>query len=111
MLVVIPPAGPPVTLPLGWLLPGGLVSLDPGIQVIPTWNRYNMFPFFIFGILQVEGAYWQSLDRRVYSNGTILYEGTGVVEESVLIFGTVGGGGAITPLPHIQAAQQKLLEL
>jgi hypothetical protein len=36
-MALIPPAGPPITLPLGWLLPGGLVSLDPGIQV-KLWN-------------------------------------------------------------------------
>jgi hypothetical protein len=50
----------------------------------------------------VEGAYWQSLDRTVYSNGTILYAGTGVEEQAVLLYGTVGAGGAITALPHIQ---------
>jgi hypothetical protein len=40
VMVLIPPAGPPVTLPLGWLLPGGLVSLDPGIQVYYYPVRY-----------------------------------------------------------------------
>jgi hypothetical protein len=42
VMVLIPPAGPPVTLPLGWLLPGGLVSLDPGIQVyyLAFWTVY-----------------------------------------------------------------------
>jgi len=55
----------------------------------------------------VEGAYWQSLDRTVYSNGTILYAGTGVQEEAAILYGTVGGGGAITALPHIQAIQTK----
>jgi hypothetical protein len=53
----------------------------------------------------VEGAYWQSLDRTVYSNGTILYAGTGVEEQAVLLFGTVGAGRAITALPHIQGKQ------
>jgi hypothetical protein len=53
----------------------------------------------------MEGAYWQSLDRTVYSNGTILYAGTGVEEQAVLLYGTVGAGGAITALPHIQAEQ------
>ncbi len=53
----------------------------------------------------MEGAYWQSLDRTVYSNGTILYAGTGVEEQAVLLYGTVGAGGAITALPHIQGEQ------
>ena len=30
VMVVIPPAEPPVTLALGWLLPGGVVSGQPG---------------------------------------------------------------------------------
>jgi hypothetical protein len=55
----------------------------------------------------VEGAYWESLDRVVYSNGTIMYRGTGVTEQAIVIFGTVGGGGAIAPLPHIQANRIK----
>ena len=55
VMVVIPPAGPPVTLTLGWLLPGGLVSLDSGIEV--------------------QGIYWENLDRIIYTNGTIVYKG------------------------------------
>ena len=39
--VVIPPAGPPITLPLGWLLPGGQVA---GI-------KSNLFCFFKLKLL------------------------------------------------------------
>jgi len=52
---------------------------------------------------QVEGVYWQSLDRTVFSNGTIRYSGTGVEEQAIVLYATLGGGGAVTPLPHIQA--------
>jgi hypothetical protein len=58
-------------------------------------------------VRQVEGIYWQSLDRTVFTNGTILYTGTGVVEQAILLYGTVGTGGAITALPHIQAGHMR----
>ena len=81
VMVVIPPAGPPVTLTLGWLLPGGVVSLDTGVEV--------------------EGIYWENLDRIIYTNGSIVYKGTGVEEVGAVVYGTVGDGGAITVLPEI----------
>ena len=81
VMVVVPPAGPPVTLKLGWLLPGGLVSLDSGVEV--------------------QGIYWENLDRIIYTNGTIVYKGTGVVEVGMVVYGTVGDGGAINVLPEI----------
>ena len=87
VLVVIPPAGPPVTLPLGWLLPGGLVSLDPGIQVITTWNRYNIFPFLYF---------W-----NLAGGGSVLAEPgpEGVQQRDHPLRGHWGGGGVC---PHIR---------
>ena len=51
IMLVVPEAGPPVTISVGYLLPGGEVSLDPG--------------------LQVAGIYWENLDRIVHTNGTI----------------------------------------
>ena len=69
--VVIPPAGPPITLPLGWLLPGGQV---------PKKKELGTFCFLHFSQVQlepgleVEGVFWENLDRRVHSNGTIVYK-------------------------------------
>ena len=43
MCIFVTTSGPPVTMPIGWLLPKGRVSLDKGIEV--------------------EGIYWEGLDR------------------------------------------------
>ena len=81
VMVSLPPAGPPVMLGLGHLLPGGQVRLDRGVEVT--------------------GSYWESLDRILWSNGTILYKGTGVMEEAQLMFGSVGESGTISLLPEL----------
>ena len=81
VVVVVPPAGPPLTLPLGHLLPGGLVSLQPGVGA--------------------RGSFWENMDRVIHSNGTILYKGTGVREQAQLVFGSVGAGGAVSLLPSL----------
>ena len=70
-----------MTVPLGWLLPGGLVHLDRGVEV--------------------EGVYWESLDRILYENGTIRYKAVDIGEAATVVFGTVGGGGAVTTIPDI----------
>ena len=41
--IFVTKSGPPVTMPIGWLLPKERVSLDKGIEV--------------------EGIYWEGLDR------------------------------------------------
>ena len=81
VLVVVPPAGPPLTLPLGHLLPGGLVSLEPGVGA--------------------RGSFWENMDRVIHTNGTILYKGTGVREQAQLVYGSVGAGGAVSLLPSL----------
>ena len=80
-MVVLPLAGPPVTIPLGYLLPGGQVSLDQGVQV--------------------EGSYWENMDRKLFNNGTIIYKGTNVVENGKVLFGTVDDSGNIKILSNI----------
>ena len=81
VMIIVPPAGPPVTIALGYLLPGGQVSLDRGVEV--------------------EGSYWENMDRVIYNNGTIVYKGTEVVEEGEVLFGTVGDQGTINLLPEL----------
>ena len=81
-MVSLPPAGPPVMLGLGHLLPGGQVSPDRGVEVT--------------------GSYWESLDRILWSNGTILYKMTGAREEGEVMFGTLGRAGTVTPLPQLE---------
>ena len=49
--------------------------------------------------LEVEGMYWENIDRRVYTNGTIEYKVGGVVEEGTLVVGTLGKGGSVSLLP------------
>ena len=81
VMIIVPPAGPPVTIALGHLLPGGQVSLDRGVEV--------------------EGSYWENMDRVIYNNGTIEYKMTGVMEEGEVMFGTVGEQGTINLVPEI----------
>ena len=90
-MVSLPPAGPPVMLSLGHLLPGGQVSLDRGVEVT--------------------GSYWESLDRIIWSNGTIIYKETGVTEQAEIMFGSVGEGGIISLLPELggEAVDMELL--
>ncbi|XP_023326847.1 uncharacterized protein LOC111700212 [Eurytemora carolleeae] len=80
--VFLPPAGPAVTMSLGWLLPGGEISLLPG--------------------LEVEGVYWENVDRKIFTNGTIEYKGTRVVETATVIIGTVDTEGKINTLPRVE---------
>ena len=82
VMVILPEAGgPPVTIGVGHLLPGGEVSLDPGMEVT--------------------GIYWENMDRIIHTNGSILYKVTGAVEEGEVTFGTLGRAGAVTPLPQL----------
>ena len=66
---MIPPAGPPITLPLGWLLPGGQVCGKE--KKLNNFSQVQLEPG-----LEVEGVFWENLDRRVHSNGTIVYKVT-----------------------------------
>ena len=81
VMMITPEAGPPVTVGVGHLLPGGEVSLDPG--------------------LEVSGIYWENMDRIIHTNGTIVYKVTGSVEEGEVMFGTLGRAGTVTALPQL----------
>ena len=82
-MVILPEAGvPPVTLAVGHLLPGGEVSLDPGMETA--------------------GIYWENMDRIIHTNGTIVYKVTGALEEGEVSFGTLGRAGTVTALPQLE---------
>ena len=51
------------------------MSLDPGVEV--------------------EGVYWENMDRLLYTNGTIVYKGTDIVEQGTVMYGTLGDQGNI----------------
>ena len=87
-MVILPQAGPPVTLGVGHLLPGGQVSLDPG--------------------LEVAGIFWENLDRIIHTNGTILYKLTGAVEKGEVMFGTLGEAGTVNVLPQMDSIPMDL---
>ena len=83
VMVILPEAGgPPVTLTVGHLLPGGEVSLDPGMETA--------------------GIYWENMDRIIHTNGTTVYKLTGAVEEGEVKFGTLGRAGTVTLLPELE---------
>ena len=63
------------------LLPGGQVRLDTGVDV--------------------EGSYWENMDRIIYNNGTIVYKGTDIIEKGEIKFGTVSDTGNIDLLPQL----------
>ena len=83
VMVILPEdGGPPVTLTVGHLLPGGEVSLDPGMETA--------------------GIYWENMDRIIHTNGTTVYKVTGAVEEGEVKFGTLGRAGTVTLLPELE---------
>ena len=83
VMVILPEVGgPPVTLTVGHLLPGGEVSLDPGMETA--------------------GIYWENMDRIIHTNGTTVYKVTGAVEEGEVKFGTLGRAGTVTLLPELE---------
>ena len=45
--------------------------------------------------VEVEGVYWENMDRLLYTNGTIVYKGTDIVEQGTVMYGTVGDQGNI----------------
>ena len=70
--------------------------------------------------LEVEGVFWENLDRRVHSNGTIVYkvmhlppmslhggdfQEVGVVEHGEFLVGSLAGGGQVTLLPSLGGEQ------
>ena len=88
VMLAVPPAGPPVILPIGSLLRGGRVMLDPGIEV--------------------EGIFWESIDKKVFDNGTMVYKQTDIVEQADISYGIINNAGVITLLPKISKRKTDL---
>ena len=88
VMLAVPPTGPPVILPIGFMLRGGRVMLDSGIEV--------------------EGVFWESIDRQIFDNGTMVYKQTGIVEQAKISYGTINGAGVVTLLPKINKRKTDL---
>ena len=110
VMVILPEAGgPPVTLGVGHLLPGGEVSLDPGMEVSGIyWENMDrhgcicVYSTLFVGIWGQGffGRIYTHVDRIIHTNGTIVYKVTGSVEKGEVIFGTLGRAGTVTVLPQ-----------
>jgi hypothetical protein len=79
--IALPPIGPPIIVPIGALLDDGNVLLNDGVDV--------------------EGVYWESPDRALFDNGTIVYKVTKVVETAQIGYGTINPQGVVSLLPKI----------
>ena len=51
--------------------------------------------------VEVEGSYWENMDRIIFNNGTIIYKNTDITETADIKFGTVTESGNINMLPEI----------
>ena len=51
--------------------------------------------------VEVEGSYWENMDRIIYNNGAIIYKNTDITETADIKFGTVTESGNINMLPEI----------
>ena len=87
-----------------WLGPLiGFVKLGPLIGFVKPDRRFSNTggQVSLNRGVEVTGSYWESLDRILWSNGTIIYKETGVTEEAEIMFGSVGQGGTISLLPKL----------
>ena len=74
--------GPPIVVPIGFVLVDGEVLLNKGVEV--------------------EGVYWKSSDRTLFENGTIQYHKMdNMFDKNEIVFGTISANGTIVPLPYI----------
>jgi len=79
--IAIPKVSPPIVLPIGAVLEDGRVFLNTGMEV--------------------RGAYWESPDRILYENGTIIYKVTETRENSEVVFATMDFEGRLSFLPKL----------
>ena len=78
VLISVPNVGPPIVLPIGVLLQDGEVWLNNGMEI--------------------EGIFWESPDRVLHENGTILYKLTKTTEQSQIVFATLDREGSFNKL-------------
>ena len=81
VLTAISVVGPPIIVPIGFILINGDILLNEGVEV--------------------DGAYWESPERTLFENGTIIYKGLDLVDSAKIIFGSVSTDGVISSLPTI----------
>ena len=89
--IAIPEVGPPIILPLGVLLQDGTVYLNNGMEI--------------------PGIFWESPDRILYENGTILYKLTQTQEIAEIVYATLDTEGAFDFLPPITASLENFRTL
>ena len=79
--IAIPSVGPPIVIPIGAVLDDGSVYLNDGMEV--------------------EGAFWESTDRRLYENGTIVYKLTETQELGKVTYALLEENGNLDYLPML----------
>ena len=71
--------GPPIVIPIGAVLDDGSVYLNDGMEV--------------------KGAFFESTDRRLYENGTIVYKLTNTQEKGKVTYALLDSQGNLDYLP------------
>ena len=88
VLSAISVVGPPIVVQIGYILRNGDVLLNLGVEI--------------------EGAYWQSQERTLYENGTIVYRNIDLIDNAKITFSSVSIGGEMSPLPNINGQKVNL---
>ena len=88
VLTAISVVGPPIILQIGYILQNGDILLNQGIEI--------------------QGAYWQSPERTLYENGTIVYRNIDLIDNAKITFSSVSIGGEMSPLPNINGQKVNL---
>ena len=73
--------GPPIVIPIGAVLEDGSVYLNDGIEI--------------------KGAFFESTDRRLYENGTIVYKLTNTQEKGKVTYALLDSKGNLDYLPRL----------
>ena len=89
--VAKPSIGPPIILPIGALLEDGNILLNDGMEI--------------------RGVYFESEDRILYDNGTIIYKITGTTEIAQIDYASVDENGNVHLLPPDLLGQKPNMEL
>ena len=91
VLLAISVVGPPIMIQIGHILQNGEILLNKGIEI--------------------NGAYWQSQERTLYENGTIVYKTIDLIDNAKITFGSISNDGGIKLLPAINGQEVTLAML
>lgn len=91
VLLAISVVGPPIVVQIGYIVQNGDILLNKGIEI--------------------NGAYWQSPERTLYENGTIVYKTIDLIDNAKIIFGSISNDGEIKLLPIINGQEVTLTML